>query len=89
MQPDRQGDEQHGASIKVLRFLYTVGGREYSESLVNKHLAPNETEDWPSQTLRNAAIAAVTHVQTIFVPVSVAVPEDSAHVACASWPPAV
>jgi len=50
---------EKGASIKVLRFLYTVGGQEFSESLVNKRLAPNETENWPSQTLRHAATGIV------------------------------
>ena len=46
---------EQSASIKVLRFLYTVNGVERSESLVNKRLAPGETEEWPNQALNHAA----------------------------------
>jgi len=48
-----------GASIKVLRFLYTVGGQEFSESLADKRLAVSETEDWPSQRLNGASVGQV------------------------------
>ena len=57
--PNVRVTNQKGASIKVLRFLYTVGGTEYSEGLTNKRLAPDETENWPSQTLQNAATGIV------------------------------
>lgn len=49
-----------GASIKVLRLLYKVGGNTvYTEGLLNKVLTPNETETWSSQTLNNAATGVV------------------------------
>jgi hypothetical protein len=49
------------AAIKVTKFKYKVaGGNEiYTEGLVNKRLAPGETEDWPSQTLGHAATGVV------------------------------
>ena len=53
--PDVFVKNEQSASIKVLRFLYTVNGREESESLVNKRLAPGETEEWPNQALNHAA----------------------------------
>jgi hypothetical protein len=49
-----------GASIKVLRFLYKVGGSKiYTEGLGNRIVNPGETEIWSSQTLNNAATGVV------------------------------
>ena len=50
-----------GASIKVLKFKYKVAGSTdtFTESLINKRLAPNETEEWPSQKLGHAATGIV------------------------------
>lgn len=45
---------EQSASIKVLRFLYFVNGEWESEALVNKRLAPGETEEWPNQALNHA-----------------------------------
>ncbi|MBN8561054.1 MAG: hypothetical protein J0L70_11055 [Leptolyngbya sp. UWPOB_LEPTO1] len=59
-QPSVKVTNKKGASIKVLRFLYKVGGSTvYTEGLVNKVLTPNETETWSSQTLNNAATGVV------------------------------
>ena len=46
---------EQSASVKVLKFFYTVNGHEYHESLVNKRLAPGETAEWPNQALAHAA----------------------------------
>jgi len=44
------------AAIKVLSFKYKIGdNRIYTEGLTNKVLTPGQFEDWPSQTLANAA----------------------------------
>ncbi|MBD1845331.1 hypothetical protein H6F89_18350 [Cyanobacteria bacterium FACHB-63] len=59
-QPSVRVTNKKGASIKVLRFLYKVGGNKvYTEGLANKILTPNETENWSSQTLNNAATGVV------------------------------
>lgn len=50
---------EKGASIKVLRFEYTVLGKAHKEGLANKRLAPNETEEWKSQKLQHAATGLV------------------------------
>jgi hypothetical protein len=50
----REGRVDQGAPVPV-----HGRGTEFSESLVNKRLAPNETENWPSQTLRHAATGIV------------------------------
>ena len=44
------------AAIKVLNFKYKIGdNRIYTEGLTNKVLTSGQSEDWPSQTLNNAA----------------------------------
>jgi hypothetical protein len=48
-----------GASIKVLKFEYTVRGKTYTEGLDNKRLAPGEEEEWHSVKLQHAAIGNV------------------------------
>ncbi|MEO8249079.1 MAG: hypothetical protein ABI589_06885 [Burkholderiales bacterium] len=47
---------EQSASIKVLRFKYSVKDKSgtFIESLSNKRLAPGETEEWPNQALREA-----------------------------------
>jgi hypothetical protein len=50
---------EQSASIKVLKFEYTVLGVAHSESLTNKRLAPGETEEWPNQALQHAAEGAL------------------------------
>ena len=49
-----------GASIKVINFNYKIGNNTiHTEGLTNKILSPNETENWPSQTLNDAATGVV------------------------------
>ena len=58
--PNVRVTNKQGASIKVLNFKYKIGSNTiYTEGLVNKVLTPNETENWPSQTLNNAATGVV------------------------------
>lgn len=57
--PNVRVTNKKGASIKVLRFEYTVQGKAHNEGLTNKRLAPNETENWPSQKLGYAATGIV------------------------------
>jgi hypothetical protein len=58
--PNVRVTNKKGASIKVLNFKYKIGNSSiYTEGLVNKVLTPNETENWPSQTLGNAATGVV------------------------------
>jgi hypothetical protein len=58
--PNVRVTNNQGASIKVLNFKYKIGSNTiYTEGLVNKVLTPNETENWPSQTLNNAATGVV------------------------------
>jgi hypothetical protein len=45
-------------SVKVLRLEYTVLGVKHYEPLLNKRLAPGETEDWQNQALQHAAEGA-------------------------------
>jgi hypothetical protein len=55
-EPDVFVKNNKATAIKVLRFEYTVLGKEEKvESLVNKRLAPGETEEWPTQKLKEAA----------------------------------
>ena len=44
-----------GASIKVLRFEYTVNGKTYTEALDNKRLAPQEEQEWHNVKLQHVA----------------------------------
>ena len=49
-----------GASIKVINFKYKIGNNTiHTEGLANKILTPNEIENWPSQTLNDAATGVV------------------------------
>lgn len=53
--PDVYVKNRKAASIKVLKFEYTVKGKSAkTESLVNKRLAPGEEERWPTQNLSKA-----------------------------------
>ena len=54
-EPDVYVENRKGASIKVLKFEYTVNGTKHVESLVNKRLAPGEEEHWFGQKLSEAA----------------------------------
>ena len=47
------------ASIKVIRFEYTVLGKTYTEGLANKRVAPGEEVDWDKVSLQHAAIGNV------------------------------
>jgi hypothetical protein len=59
-QPNVRVTNKKGASIKVLNFKYKIGSSTiYTEGLGNKILTPNETENWPSQTLNQAANGVV------------------------------
>jgi hypothetical protein len=59
--PDVEVTNKKGASIKVLTFKYKIAGNPnaFTEGLANKRLARNEKEEWPSQTLNNAANGVV------------------------------
>jgi hypothetical protein len=59
--PNVRVTNSSGNDIKVTKFKYKVSGSPevFTESLVNKNLSPNETENWPSQTLRFAVKGVV------------------------------
>jgi hypothetical protein len=64
--PDVFVMNKKATAIKVLRFEYTVLDKSYIESLVNKRLAPGQTEEWPTQQLGHAAegnVIATTRVE--------------------------
>ena len=49
-----------GASIKVINFKYKIGNNTiHTEGLANKVVDTKDTEDWPSQTLNDAATGVV------------------------------
>lgn len=58
--PNVRVTNKKGASIKVISFKYKIGSNTiYTEGLGNKILTQNETENWSSQTLNNAANGVV------------------------------
>jgi len=59
--PNVRVTNSSGNDIKVTKFKYKVTGSPeiFTESLVNKNLSDDETENWPSQTLRFAVKGVV------------------------------
>ena len=58
--PNVRVTNQKGASIKVINFKYKIGNNTvHTEGLANKILTQNETENWPSQSLNDAATGVV------------------------------